>query len=84
MKEKLEFNLTHKMALELIKFNDLKKELIKLKQKEVLNNNDLIKIQELEDEINETRIKFINEFRENNKEEIIAYLKLKDQNEVVK
>jgi len=79
MKEKLEFNLTSTMALELIKFNNLKKELMILKEKEILDNDDLIKIQELENKLNKTRINFIKEFRECNKEEINKYLKEKDQ-----
>lgn len=79
MKEKLEFNLTHQMVLELIKFNDIKEELIKFKRKEVLNSDDLIKVQELENKLNKTRINFIKEFRENNKEEINRYLNEKDQ-----
>ena len=82
MKEKLKsvnFNLTDKMTEELIKFNNLKKELINLKNKEILDKEDLIKIDELENKLNKTRIIFINEFRNNNKEEIIKYLQLKDQ-----
>ena len=79
MKEKLEFNLTHQMALELIKFNNLKKELIKLKEKEVLNNTELIKISEIENELNKTKMNFIKEFRKSNKEEIDIYLSQKDQ-----
>lgn len=82
MKEKLElvkFNLTSVMSRELIKFNKLKKELIKLKSKDKLNEKDLIKIKHLEDELNRTRIRFIKNFRENNKEEINTYLEIKDQ-----
>lgn len=82
MKEKLDsvsFNLTPIMTKELIKFNNLKKQLIKLKNKTILNKEDLLKISELENELNKTRISFINEFRNNNKEEIIKYLQLKDQ-----
>ena len=82
MKSKLEsvsFNLTNEMTKELIKFNNVKKELIKLKNKEILDKEDLLKKGELEKELNKTRISFINAFRNNNKEEIIEYLKLKDQ-----
>jgi hypothetical protein len=82
MKEKLEsvnFKLTPVMTRELIKFNSIKKELITLKSKEILDNEDLIKISNLENELNKTRINFINEFRNNNKEEIIKYLHIKDQ-----
>jgi len=79
MKEKLEFVLTPKMAGELIKFNNLKKELNNLKNKEILDNNDLIRISKLENDLVNTRIRFIKEFRDNNKEEIIKYLNSKDQ-----
>jgi len=82
MKEKLElvkFNLTEEMSKQLIKFNNLKKELLSLKQKEYIDNKDLIKIKKLEDELNITRIKFIKDFRKNNQEEIIKYLEIKDQ-----
>ena len=82
MKEKLEsvsFKLTPVMAKELIKFNSLKKELIKLKNQKILDKEDLIKISNIEDELNKTRIGFINEFRNSNREEIIKYLQLKDQ-----
>ena len=83
MKSKLEsvsFNLTNEMTKELIKFNNVKKELIKLRNKEILDKEDLLKKGELEKELNKTRISFINEFRNSNKEEIIKYLQLKDQN----
>ena len=82
MKEKLElvkFNLTPEMTKALIKFNNIKKEFIILKNKEILSKEELIKIQKLENELNKTRIKFIKEFRDNNKEEIIKYLQMKDQ-----
>ena len=81
MKEKLEsvsFKLTPVMTKELIKFNSLKIELINLKNKKILDKDDLIKIGHLENELNKTRINFINEFRNSNKEEIIKYLELKD------
>lgn len=82
MKQKLEsvsFNITDKMAKELIEFNNLKKELINLRNKKILDKEDLIKISKLEDELNKIRLNFINEFRNSNKEEIIKYLNLKDQ-----
>ena len=75
----VKFNLTHDMAKDLICFNELKKELIILKKKNILNKNDLIKIKNLEDNLTKIRIKFIKEFRENNKQEINEYLELKDQ-----
>ena len=82
MKEKLElvnFNLTKIMSEELINFNNLKKELMKLKSKEILNKVEIKKIKELEDELNKSRIRFIKEFRLNNKDEIDKYLQIKDQ-----
>lgn len=84
MKKELElvkFNLTPEMSLELIKFNELKKELNSLEKLYNLDKNEelLLKIQILEQKLNESRTKFINEFRFNNKEEIIKYLKIKDQ-----
>ena len=82
MKEKLElvnFNLTKIMSEELINFNNLKKELMKLTSKEILNKVEIKKIKELEDELNKSRIRFIKEFRLNNKDEIDKYLQIKDQ-----
>jgi len=79
MKEKLEFNLTHTMAIELIKFNDLKKEYNNLINNKILTKEDLIRKQTLENELNKAKINFIKDFRKNNKEEIIKYLNQKDQ-----
>lgn len=79
--ELVKFNLTPKMSLELIKFNELKKELNSLKELYNLDKNKelLLKIKKLEQELIECRTKFIIEFRSNNKDEIIEYLKIKDQ-----
>ena len=77
MKEKLElvnFNLTPIMIEELIKFNSLKKELFNLEN----TNGELVKIEKLKNELNKSRIRFIKNFRENNKEEIAKYLQVKD------
>lgn len=84
MKKELElvnFNLTQSMSLELIKFNKLKKELNKLKELYNLDKNEqnLLKIKKLEEELIKCRNTFIREFRLNNKDEIIKYLKIKDQ-----
>ena len=82
MKQKLsevKFNLTNDMAKHLIYFNELKKELMNIRSKEILNKDDLVKINRLENELNQIRIKFIKEFRKNNKKEIDEYLELKDQ-----
>ena len=82
MKQKLsevKFNLTNDMAKHLIYFNELKKELMNIRSKDILNKDDLVKINRLENELNQIRIKFIKEFRKNNKKEIDEYLELKDQ-----
>ena len=76
IKDELKFNLTPSMSLELIKFNNLKKELNELKEhaKEDKNNQNLTRINELEKELEKSRKTFINEFRLNNQEEILKYL----------
>lgn len=82
MKEKLDlvrFNLTNAMTKELIKFNELKKELIYLKNKKIITKDDLIKINQIEMKLNKIKVSFIKEFRKNNQEEILNYLKIKDQ-----
>lgn len=82
MNEKLDlvrFNLTDAMTRELIKFNELKKELIYLKNKDEIKQTDLRKIKEIENKLNEVRNEFIKCFRQNNKEEILKYLQIKDQ-----
>ena len=80
--ELIKFNLTPNMSLELIKFNELKKRLNDLKKLYNLDKNDklLTKIHKLEEELSESRNRFIREFRANNKEEIINYLMIKDKN----
>lgn len=76
----VKFNLTPEMSLELIKFNELKKELNKLKELYNLDKSDdlLLQIQEKEKKLNDSRENFIKEFRINNREEIMNYLKIKD------
>lgn len=64
----LKFNLTSDMSTLLIKFNKLKLEYEKTKDKKIL------------DELNEVRKLFIEKFRVYNKKEIEEYLKIKDQN----
>ncbi len=82
MKEKIEdinFNLTSKMVKILIDFNNIKKELFKLK-KLYKNNNDerlLIEIESLELKLIKKRNLFIKEFRLNNLKEIKEYLDIK-------
>ena len=77
----IKFNLTHDMSLELIKFNNLKKEFYKLKKLYNLDKDEklLLKIKEIKRKMNKSKNTFIREFRINNKEEIIKYLKIKDQ-----
>lgn len=84
MKKDLElvnFNLTPSMSFQLIKFGNLKKELNKLEELYNLDKNEelLLKIKNKEKEIIKCRNTFIREFRLNNQEEIINYLKIKDQ-----
>lgn len=82
MNEKLDlvrFNLTNAMTNELIKFNELKKELLHLKNKKLITKEDLIKINKIETKLNKIKINFIKEFRKNNQKEILEYLKIKDQ-----
>lgn len=83
MKQKVDlvkFNLTQTMIDELIKFNNLKKELMLKKSKTILDTDDIKEINEIENRLNKIRNSFIKEFRLNNKEEILEYLRLKDNN----
>lgn len=79
--ELVKFNLTPSMSFELIKFNNLKKELNKLKELYNLDKNEelLLKIKDLENELIKCRNTFIREFRLNNQDEITTYLQIKDQ-----
>lgn len=81
--ELVKFNLTPKMSQELIKFNELKKKINELKKLYNLDKNKklLLQILKLEDELNETKTRFILEFRLNNKDEIIEYLNIRDKND---
>ena len=76
--ESMKFNLTQEMSLELIKFNELKKELNKLHN---LDKNEklLLKIKDIEKKMETSKNRFIKEFKLNNKKEIIEYLRIKDQ-----
>ena len=83
MKEKIEdinFNLTSKMAKILVDFNNIKKEVLQLKEL-YKNNNDkelLIKIEKLELKLINKRNLFIKEFRLKNLKEIKDYLDIKN------
>lgn len=79
--ELVKFNLTPKMSSLLIKFNNLKHELAQLKELYDLDKDEklLIKIKQIESELNTCRTQFIIDFRNNNHDEIIEYLNLRDQ-----
>ena len=80
--ELVKFVLTPDMSLELINFNNLKKELFKLKEMYNLDKNNenlLLQIQEIQEKLDESRDRFVQDFRKNNKEEIDKYLEIKNQ-----
>lgn len=72
------FNLTKEMSLELLKFNELKKEINILKQIEDKNECVLSLIETKENELRDCRNNFIREFRLNNQKEITEYLRTKN------
>ncbi len=74
----IRFNLTKEMSLELLKFNELKKEINILKQIEDKNECVLSLIETKENELRDCRNSFIREFRLNNQKEITEYLRTKD------
>ena len=79
MQEKIiRFNLTQEMSIELLKFNELKKEINVLKQIEDKNESVLLLIKKKEKKLKNCRENFIRDFRLNNKKEIIEYLQTKD------
>lgn len=75
----IRFNLTKEMSLELLKFNELKKEINILKQIEDKNECVMKLIETKENELRNCRTNFIREFRLNNQKEITEYLRTKDQ-----
>ena len=79
--ELVKFNLTPSMSLELIKFNNLKKALNKLKEDYQQNKDKetFSKIKTLQEEMDSCKNTFIKEFRLNNQDEINKYLEIKDQ-----
>lgn len=79
MQEKIiRFNLTKEMSIELLKFNELKKEINVLKQIKDKNESVLLLIEKKEKKLKNCRENFIRDFRLNNKKEIIEYLQTKD------
>lgn len=80
--EEVNFTLTASMAKSLLKYNNLKRELLDIKKLYNLDKNEkmLLKIQSIENELSSLRYNFIEEFRKNNKEQIKDYLCKKDQN----
>ena len=70
----IKFNLTLEMAQKLIEFNKIKKKLNSL----ICNEENLSEIEKLNEQLNNIKLNFIKEFRVNNKDEILEYLKLKD------
>lgn len=79
--ELVKFTLTPSMTMELIRFNKLKKELLETKELYNLDKNEelLLKIGQLQNDLDESRDRFIKDFRLNNKSQIEEYLKIKDQ-----
>ena len=79
--EDIKFNLTKGMSKELIKFNNLKKELNDKISLYNLDNDDnlLEEINLLHKKVSESRNRFINEFRKNNKSEILEYIKINEK-----
>ena len=79
--ESISFNMTKDMALELIKYNNFKKELNELKNKYNLTYDEEIleQINKIESKLKKSRNAFIKKFQSTNQTEIAEYLKLKDQ-----
>jgi len=83
MKEKIKdinFNLTFKIVKILVDFNNIKKEVLQLKELYKKNNDKelLIKIESLELKLIKKRNLFIKEFGLNNLKEIKEYLDIKN------
>lgn len=79
--ELIKFTLTPSMALILLRYNNIKKELLEITKLYNLDKNKglLLKILELQDELSQLKFKFIKEFRTTNKEQIQEFLNVKDQ-----
>ena len=76
----IKFNLTYEMAQKLIEFNELKKKLINLKNKKVLTKEESIELNEMTNNLNKLKVSFIKSFRLSNEDEILEYLKIKENN----
>ena len=76
----IKFNLTYEMAQKLIEFNELKKQLINLKNKKVLTKEESIELNEMTNNLNKLKVSFIKSFRLSNEDEILEYLKIKENN----
>ena len=77
--ENIKFTLTPDMSLELIKFNELKSQYNTLKKEydENKDNEILIELTKLEKQMNDCKLRFVNEFKISNKAQISQYLQTK-------
>ena len=78
--ENIKFNLTPDMSLELVKFNELKKEYNILKEKYDKTNDErtLIELTKLDKVIGDCKTRFIEQFRIDNERQIKDYLKYRE------
>lgn len=82
--ENIKFNLTKEMAMNIITINGLKNELYDLQVKmKFVNDEEYYKLRKQYDEIKKEielyKSQFINQFKLNNKKEILEYLKLQKE-----
>lgn len=82
--ENIKFNLTKDMAMDIVKIDNLKRELYSLQGKmNYVNDKDYYKLEKKYDEIKKEmelyKEDFIYQFKLNNKNEILEYLKLKKE-----
>ena len=76
-KELIEFNMTDVMSSSLIEFNKLKHDLNNLKENYSTENSEKIAL--IEKRLDELKVLFIKEFKQNNVDEIKKYLSEKGQ-----
>ena len=78
--ENIKFNLTPDMSLELVKFNELKKEYNTLKENYDKTNDErtLIELTKLDKVIGDCKTRFIEQFRIDNERQIKDYLKYRE------